>query len=32
VLLPAGQPLPAEGQPVRVGFAPADLHLMEEGG
>ncbi len=31
-LLPAGQLLPAEGQPVRVGFAPADLHLMEEGG
>ncbi len=31
-LLPAGQPLPAEGETVRVGFTPADLHLMEEGG
>jgi putative spermidine/putrescine transport system ATP-binding protein len=31
-LLPAGQPLPAEGQSVRIGFAPADLHLMDEGG
>jgi putative spermidine/putrescine transport system ATP-binding protein len=31
-LLPAGQPLPAEGQSVRIGFAPADLHLMDDAG
>jgi putative spermidine/putrescine transport system ATP-binding protein len=31
-LLPADQPLPAEGQSVRIGFAPADLHLMDDAG
>ena len=31
-LLPAGQPLPAEGQSVRIGFTPADLHLMDDAG
>jgi putative spermidine/putrescine transport system ATP-binding protein len=31
-LLTAGQPLPAEGQSVRIGFAPADLHLMDDAG
>ena len=31
-LLPAGQPLPAEGEAVRVGFSPGDLHLMDEAG
>jgi putative spermidine/putrescine transport system ATP-binding protein len=31
-LLPAGQPLPAEGESVRIGFAPADLHLMDDAG
>jgi putative spermidine/putrescine transport system ATP-binding protein len=31
-LLPAGQPLPAEGQSVRIGFAPPDLHLMDDAG
>jgi putative spermidine/putrescine transport system ATP-binding protein len=31
-LLPAGQSLPAEGQSVRIGFAPADLHLMDDAG
>jgi putative spermidine/putrescine transport system ATP-binding protein len=29
-LLPAGQSLPAEGDSVRVGFTPADLHLMDD--
>jgi putative spermidine/putrescine transport system ATP-binding protein len=31
-LLPAGQPLPAEGQSVRIGFATDDLHLMDDAG
>ena len=31
-LLPAGQPLPAEGESVRIGFTPADLHLMDDAG
>ena len=31
-LLPAGLALPAEGDSVRVGFTPADLHLMEDAG
>ena len=31
-LLPAGQPLPTEGQSVRIGFTPADLHLMDDAG
>ena len=31
-LLPAGQSLPTEGQSVRIGFAPADLHLMDDAG
>jgi len=29
-LLPAGEAVPAEGEAVRVGFRPQDLHLMEE--
>jgi len=29
-LLPAGHALPAEGQPVSIGFHPQDLHLMDE--
>jgi putative spermidine/putrescine transport system ATP-binding protein len=29
-LLPAGQSLPAEGDSVRIGFTPADLHLMDD--
>ncbi len=29
-LLAAGHPLPAEGQSVRIGFAPKDLHLMDD--
>jgi len=29
-LLPAGETVPAEGEAVRVGFRPQDLHLMEE--
>ena len=31
-LLPAGQPMPAEGQSIRIGFTPGDLHLMEAEG
>jgi putative spermidine/putrescine transport system ATP-binding protein len=31
-LLSAGQSLPAEGQSVRIGFTPADLHLMDDAG
>ena len=30
-LVPAGAPMPAEGETVRLGFADADLHLMEAG-
>lgn len=30
-VLPAGEPVPAEGKPVHIGFARADLHLMDEG-
>jgi putative spermidine/putrescine transport system ATP-binding protein len=30
-LLPAGEPLPAEGEAVLVGFADGDLHFMEAG-
>ncbi len=30
-LLPAGEPVPAEGETVRLGFAESDLHLMEQG-
>ena len=31
-LLPAGQSLPSEGQSVRIGFKPEDLHLMDDAG
>ena len=31
-VLPAGEPVPAEGKPVHIGFARDDLHLMDEGG
>ena len=30
-LLPAGSPLPSEGDAVRLSFSPGDLHLMDEG-
>ena len=30
-LVPAGEPVPAEGETVRLGFADKDLHLMEPG-
>jgi len=30
-VVPAGEPLPVEGETVRLGFADADLHLMEPG-
>jgi putative spermidine/putrescine transport system ATP-binding protein len=30
-LVPAGEPVPAEGETVRLGFADQDLHLMEPG-
>ncbi|MBX3582448.1 MAG: ABC transporter ATP-binding protein [Rhizobiaceae bacterium] len=29
-LVPAGHTLPAEGQAIRIGFTPNDLHLMDE--
>jgi putative spermidine/putrescine transport system ATP-binding protein len=31
-LVPAGHDVPGEGETVRVGFRPEDLHLMEEAG
>jgi putative spermidine/putrescine transport system ATP-binding protein len=31
-LLPAGEAVPGEGDFVRVGFRPQDLHLMEDAG
>jgi putative spermidine/putrescine transport system ATP-binding protein len=30
-MVPAGARLPAEGEMLRIGFADADLHLMEQG-
>ena len=30
-LVPAGEPVPGDGETVRLGFADDDLHLMEPG-
>jgi len=31
-VLPAGEPFPADGKPVHIGFARDDLHLMDDDG
>jgi putative spermidine/putrescine transport system ATP-binding protein len=31
VFIPAGQPVPPAGQTISLSFAPADLHVMDDG-